>query len=220
MNQIVMSSASPPAIIIVQQETLKDEFLANRSISRLGWISLILGVCAFLLHYLSVDQLANTSPINAGLFVGLFLIIAGLMSIQVGYRETSVQHARWCSFIASLVFAPALILASLVALVLESGELTPHCPTPPRSSQAMLFGNSFELLAANLPCVKAAKLTDLTQMVNIMQLIIGIAAFFTHVALLSMQGKVLERLKDNEKLQLNGAVFSPAMVLTPGKTTE
>ena len=178
MDPIGISSLSPPAIIIVEQEVLKDEFLANRSISRLGWISFVLGFCAFLLHYLSVDQLAKIAPINAGMISGLFLIIAGLMSIQVGYRQRSVQHARWCSLIASLVFAPGLILVSLVALVLESEELTPQCSTTLRSSQAMLFGNSFEVHAANLPCVNAAKLTDLAQMINIMQLIIGIASFF------------------------------------------
>lgn len=214
MDPVGISSLSAPSIILVEQDVLKDEFLANRSISRLGWISFILGFCAFLLHYLSVDQLAKISPINAGMISGLFLIIAGLMSIQVGYRERSVRHARWSSLIASLVFAPGLILVSLVALVLESEEFTPPGPTTLPSSQAMLFGNSFEVHAATLPCINAVKLTDLAQMINMMQLIIGIASFFIHIALLSMQGKVLERLTDNEKFHLNGTPHSPGKRVT------
>jgi len=188
--------------IIIQPQSSKIDLKSNKLIFRLGWISFIFGVCAFLIHYISIDHLENFSPFNAGIISGFFLMIAGLASVAAGYQETSYRcfiHAQIWSFIVNIILAPGLIAVSIAALIIDSHEIHPICePTVSSSSRIILFGNSLEVYPSNVSCIKVTNLFNLTQILNIIQLIIGVICFFIHVILLSIQRKVIKQMKMNE----------------------
>ena len=212
-----------PAIIIVQEESLKEHFRTKTLIFRLGWLSFILGACAFTIHYISIDRLGNYSPINAGIISGFFFMVAGLASVGAAYRQTSgpsFKHARLWSFIVNIVCAPGLMAVSIAALVLDSQDVNPLCQASfSSSSQAILFGYGLEVYPSNVPCIQATNLLDITQILNAIQLIIGSVTFFVHMILLSMQRKVLQQIKVDQVNTVNEklAVQPQAILLDIGK---
>lgn len=198
------ASVPHPTTIIIQSTSSKLDFKSNKLVFRLGWISFIFGACAFMIHYLSIDYLANFSPFNAGIVAGFFLMVAGLASVAAGYRETSYRsflHAQIWSFIVNIILAPGLIGVSIAALIMDSEDIRPICEPTVSSSRVILFGNSLELYPSNAPCLKIIHRFNLAQILNTAQLIIGLICFFVHMILLSVQRKVIQRIKTNQNIQ-------------------
>ena len=199
------SAAMPhPTTIIIQSTPSKVDSKSNKLIFRLGWISFIFGACAFMIHYISIDYLTNFSPFNAGIVAGFFLMIAGLTSVAAGYRETSYRnfvHAQIWSFIVNIILAPGLIGVSIAALIIDSEDIHPICEPTVSSSRVILFGNSLELYPSNVPCLKIMHRFNLAQILNTVQLIIGLICFFVHMILLSIQRKVIKQIKTDQNVQ-------------------
>jgi hypothetical protein len=198
MDNVKFSSFSLPTPIVIQPQI---DSKSNKLIFRFGWISFLFGVCAFIIHYISLDRLANFSPFNAGIISGFFLMIAGLASVAAGYHQTSYRcfkHAQIWSVIVTVILAPGLIAVSITALILDSQDIIPICQSAISSSKAILFGNSLEVYPSNIPCPEVLNLFNLTQILNTIQLIIGVICFFVHIILLSIQRKVLKRMKMND----------------------
>jgi hypothetical protein len=214
-------SISPSATVIIQPESSKIDSKSTKLIFRLGWISFIFGVCAFLIHYISIDHLANFSPFNAGMISGFFLMVAGLASVAAGYQETSYRcfiHAQIWSFIVNIILAPGLIAVSIAALIIDSQDIHPICEPTVSSSRVILFGNSLEVYPSNVPCIKVVNLFNLTQILNITQLIIGAICFLIHVVLLSIQRKVIKQMKINENDNNNKIiVYTQPSIMDMGK---
>ena len=192
------ATMSRPTTIIIQPASSKLDSKSNKLIFRLGWISFIFGACAFMIHYISIDYLRNFSPFNAGIIAGFFLMIAGLSSVAAGYQETSYRsfvYAQIWSFIVNIILAPGLIVVSIAALIIDSEDIRPMCEPTVSSSRVILFGNSLELHASNVPCLKILHRFNLAQILNTVQLVIGLICFFVHVILVSVQRKVLKQLK-------------------------
>jgi len=201
MENINNPSLSSATTVIIQPPSSNIDLKSNQLIFRLGWISFILGACAFLIHYISLDHLANFSPINAGIISGSFLMIAGLASVAAGYQQTSYQyfqHAQIWSFIINIILAPGLITVSMAALIIDHQDIHPICQPTVSSSRAILFGNNLEVYPSHVPCIEVTNLFNLTRILNIIQLIIGVICFFVHMILLSIQQKVIKRMKSNE----------------------
>jgi len=207
-NNISMPSSTA---IIIQSQSLKIDSKSTTLIFRLGWISFIFGACAFLIHYISIDHLANFSPFNAGIISGFFLMIAGLASVVAGYQEKSYRcfiHAQIWSFIVNIILAPGLIAISIAALIIDSKDIHPICEPTILSSRFILFGHGLEVYPSNVPCLKTRNLFNLTQILNTTQLIIGVICFFVHVVLLSVQRKVIKQMKidETDPNKLNGCI--------------
>lgn len=201
MENLNNLSSSSSTTIVIQPDLSKKDSKLNKLVFRLGWISFIFGACAFLIHYISIDQLANFSPFNAGIISGFFLMIAGLASVAAGYREKSYQyflHAQIWSFIVNIILAPGLITVSIAALIIDSQDIQPICEPTISSSRIILFGNSLEVYPSNIPCIKSNHLFNLTQTLNAIQLVIGVTCFFIHVFLISIQRKLIKQIKMNE----------------------
>lgn len=197
------NSLSAPAstAVIIQSAPSANDSKSNKLIFRLGWISFIFGASAFLIHYISIDRLANFSPFNAGIISGFFLMIAGLASVAAGYREVSYRcfiHAQIWSFLVNLVLAPGLIAVSIAALIIDSDEIHPLYEPAVSSSRVVLFGNSLEVYPSNAPCLKILHRFSLAQILNTIQLIIGLVCFFVHIVLLSVQRKVIKQIKADQ----------------------
>ncbi len=214
-------STSSPTAIIIQPQSSEIDLKSNQLIFRLGWISFMLGACAFLVHYVSIDHLANFSPFNAGMISGFFLMVAGLASVAAGYQETSYRcfiHAQIWSFIVNIILAPGLIAVSIAALIIDSQDIHPICEPTVSSSRVILFGNSLEVYPSNVPCIKVVNLFNLTQILNITQLIIGAICFLIHVVLLSIQRKVIKQMKINENDNNNKIiVYTQPSIIDMGK---
>ncbi|CAF3107296.1 unnamed protein product [Rotaria socialis] len=196
-----------PTAIIIQPSSSQIDSKSNRIIFRLGWTSFILGFCAFIIHYISLDHLENFSPINAGLISGILLMISGLASVGAGYKEKSYRCfilAQIWSFITNIILAPGLIAVSITALILDSNDISPMCQSTVllSSSRKKSFENNLDVYPSNLPCLEATNLFHLTQILNIIQLIIGVTCFVIHIGLLSIQRKVITQMK-NEKNDYN-----------------
>lgn len=218
-NTNSLSISSPPTAIIIQSESSKTDVQLDKLVFRLGWISFILGACAFLIHYISIDHLANFSPFNAGIISGFFLMIAGLASVAAGYKETSYRcflHAQIWSFIVNIILAPGLIAVSIAALIIDSQDIQPICEPTVSSSRVILFGNSLEVYPSNIPCIKANSLFNLTQTLNTIQLVIGILCFFIHVTLLSIQRKILKQIKTDQN-DNKVVVYTQPSIMNMGK---
>jgi hypothetical protein len=210
MDKVIFSTSSP-ATIIIQEDSLKEDCPPVKLIFRLGWISFILGTCTLLIHYISIDHLGNYSPVNAGIISGSFFIFAGLLSVIAGYRENSVRclkHAQIWSFIVNIIFAPGLIVVSITALIIDSKDIHPICKPTLSSSRAILFGNSLEVYPSHVPCMEVINLLNITQILNTIQLIIGVICFFVHIILLSIQRKVIQQMKTNEKKIIHPQAFT------------
>ncbi|CAF2319396.1 unnamed protein product [Rotaria sp. Silwood2] len=191
-------SSLPSTTIIIQPQTSRINFKRNKLVFRLGWISFILGFCAYVIHYISIDRLANFSPINAGIISGFLLIIAGLASVAAGYQEKSYRcfiHAQIWSFIANIILAPGLIAISIAALILDNQDIHPICQTTVSLPRGTIFVNNLEAYSSNVPCMEVTNLFNLTQILNTIQLIIGVLCFFVHIVLISIQRKVIEQMK-------------------------
>ncbi|UJR25180.1 hypothetical protein I4U23_006535 [Adineta vaga] len=188
------------ASIIIQPKLSDRTAKSNKIICRLGWSSFILGACAFFIHYISLNYLANFSPFNAGLITGFFLMIAGLASIAASYHETSYKyhlHAQIWSFIVDFILAPGLILVAIAALIVDSQDIYPICqsyvsPSRVRSSEFHVDYSS------DILCVKVTNLYNLTRILNIIQLIIGMICFVIHIFLLTNQQRVIKQIKITE----------------------
>ncbi len=215
-----LSISSPPTIII-QPVSSDIDVKTNKLIFRLGWMSFICGACAFLIHYISIDHLANFSPMNAGIISGFFLMIAGLASVAAGYQETSYRcfiHAQIWSFIVNIILAPGLITVSIAALILDSRDIHPICEPTISSSRVVLFGNSLEVYPSNISCIKTANLFNLTQILNIIQLVLGVLCFFVHMVLLSIQRKAIKQIKMNENDNDKIIVYTQPNIFDMGKS--
>jgi hypothetical protein len=214
-------STSSPTAIIIQPQSSEIDLKSNQLIFRLGWISFMLGACAFLVHYVSIDHLANFSPFNAGMISGFFLMIAGLASVAAGYQEISYRcfiHAQIWSFIVNIILAPGLIAVSIAALIIDRQDIHPICEPTVSSSRVILFGNSLEVYPSNVPCMKIENLFNLTQILNIIQLIIGFICFFVHVVLLSIQRKIIKQIKINQNDNNNKIiVYTQPSIIDMGK---
>jgi len=201
--------------MVLQPDSSADYSRITKLVFRLGWLSFVLGACAFLIHYISIDHLDNISPINAGLISGFFLMIAGLASVAAGHRETSSPyffHAHIWSFLVNIIIAPGLIAVSVTALILDNHDLQPICEPSLSSSRTILFGNSFEIYPSNIPCLKTTNLFHLTQTLNAIQLIIGVICFCIHMVLLSYQRKIIKQLKTNE-IENKHMVYPPSAMI-------
>ncbi|CAF1197285.1 unnamed protein product [Adineta steineri] len=199
MKNIIDSSTT--TTIVIQPQLLENDSKLIKRIFRLGWISFILGICAFLIHYISLEYLSNFSPINAGIISGFFLIIAGLSSVVAGYKQISYRyliHAQIWSFIVNIILAPGLIAVSITALIIDNQDIYPICQPTVSTSRIMLSGNVLEIYPSNIPCIKITNLFKLTQILNTILLIIGILCFFIHMFLLSTQRKLIKQIKINE----------------------
>jgi hypothetical protein len=189
---------STAVIIQSSSSTTTIDSKSLKLVFRLGWISFIFGACAFLIHYISIDHLANFSPFNAGIISGFFLMIAGLASVAAGYQETSYRcfiHAQIWSFIVNILLAPGLIAVSIAALIIDSEDLRSICEPPVLSSRFILFGHGLEIYPSDIPCLKTRNRFNLTQILNTTQLIIGLICFLVHVILLSIQRKIIKQMK-------------------------
>jgi hypothetical protein len=222
MTNIENTSSPSSTTVIIQPQTSNIDLKSNKLIFRLGWASFIFGTCAFIIHYISIDRLANFSPFNAGLISGFFLMIAGLASAIAGYQQTSYRcfiHAQIWSFIANILLAPGLIAVSIAALIIDHQDIQPICQSSV-PSRAILFGNSFELYPSNIPCIEERKLFNLTQILNSIQLIIGFICFSVHIILLSIQRKVIKQMKMNDNDDYNNKVivFTQPDIIDTGKS--
>jgi hypothetical protein len=86
----------------------------------------------------------------------------------------------------------------MAALIIDHQDIHPICQPTVSSSRAILFGNNLEVYPSHVPCIEVTNLFNLTRILNIIQLIIGVICFFVHMILLSIQRKVIKRMKSNE----------------------
>ena len=225
MENINNISSPSSTTIIIQPSTSKIDSKSNKLIFRLGWLSFLFGACAFVIHYISIDLLANFSPMNAGLISGFFLMIAGLASVIAGYRQTSYRcfiHAQIWSFIVNIILSPGLIAVSIAALIIDRQDIHPICQPSIATSRGILFGNSLEVYPTNIPCMQTTNLFNLTQILNTIQLLIGIICFFIHMCLLSIQGKVINQMKAQENDDINNkvVVYTQPNIPDPSKNNK
>ncbi|CAM4744367.1 unnamed protein product [Rotaria magnacalcarata] len=170
-----------PTAIIIQPSSSQIDSKSNKIVFRL-------------------DHLENLSPINAGLISGISLMISGLASVGAGYKEKSYRCfilAQIWSFITNIILAPGLIAVSITALILDSNDISPMCQSTVllSSSRKKSFENNLDVYSSNLPCLEATNLFYLTQILNIIQLTIGVTCFVIHIGLLSIQRKVIKQMK-------------------------
>lgn len=210
------TSAPIATVIIIQDDVLRKNAQMNKLISRLAWISFCLGILAFYLHYVSVNRLSNISPCNAGMISGLAFIITGIAEIFAAHRPNSsgyLRNARLFSIFTCTIFAPGLIAASVGAFALEAQELKTSCQKSPTNTHGTLFGNSFELYASDTPCWKIVEILNYAQIINAIQLVIGVIEFLVQLAFISFSQKVLQRLADERN---NKIEFNPTSSVTNG----
>jgi hypothetical protein len=209
-------------VIIIDETTLKDTFHMHQLISRFGCISVVLGISAFVLHYVAIERLLDTSPMNIGIVAGIVLVLAGLASITAAYRRTSLssfRQARILSWIVSIVVGPSLIVMGIVAFVTDGNNRRSPC----QLTRAVLFGNSLELQPSHVPCShETTTSSNLMQIQTTMQLFIGLVGFAIHLTLLSIQGKVVKQMTVNENHPFNRqvTVYPQAMAVDLGETSE
>lgn len=195
MESVALPSST---IVLTQPQLSASRAHTSRLVLRLGGVCFVLGACAFLIHYISLDHLGNFSPFNTGLISGFFLMIAGLASIAAGYHETSYRyyvHAQVWSFIVNLILAPALIIMSIAALIIDSHDIHPVCQPVAPSARLLPLADRSEAYAQSVLCLQATNLFDLTRMLNIAQLMIGVICFVAHMILLPKQKAMIKQLR-------------------------
>ncbi|CAF0813598.1 unnamed protein product [Rotaria sp. Silwood1] len=217
MNTTNDDFSSPITTIIIQPQISQINFKRNKLIFRLGWISFILGFCAYVIHYISIDRLANFSPINGGIISGFLLIIAGLASVAAGYKENSYRcfiHAQIWSFIANIILAPGLIAVSITALIIDSQDIHSICQSTVSLPRGITFVNKLEVYPLNVPCIEVTNLFNLTQILNMIELIIGVLCFFVHIILISIQQKIIKQMKIERNHRINKIIVDTEPTIT------
>lgn len=210
MDNTTSYSPTIPTMIIIQPTVTQTDSKSNKRILHLGWMSFILGFCAFIIHYLSLDRLGNFSPINSGIISGCFLMISGLASVVAGHKTKSYRHfihAHIWSFITNIIIAPGLIAVSITALIIDSNELQPICQPTVSLLRKITYHNSLEAKSLNLPCIHTINLFNLTQILNAFQLIIGVLCFIIHMFLLSTQRKLIKKMKIQQNCSNSNIIF-------------
>ena len=126
------------------------------------------------IQYISLDLLANFSPLNAEITSG-FPPCDRWFSIRCcSIPRRFISVFRTWLFVTNIILALSLIAVSTATLVFSRLDVHPLCQPTASASHETIFRTGFENFPSNNPCRKVTNLFDIIEVLNTIQLILGV----------------------------------------------